>query len=147
MGNTQKLEWEQVGKVGRGPLRSWENLFRARYNHGWLLRYLFYGGRDKSGSSLVWIPDPEHTWELSTKEAPSEIISSTRTPNHYEVIRCFDIEPGSVLAVAAGTRNMFWTDVEFVPQDTRKPEPEHFELDDIPFNFGTSGESSDEIDF
>lgn len=147
MGNTKKLEWEQVGRVSRGPMMFWETLYRARCNHGWLLRYLFFGGRDKSGSSLTWIPDPEGEWTLSSKKAPSEIISSTRTPNDYEVIRRFDIEPGSVLTLAAGTRNMFWTDVVFVPKGKHQPESEYVEIGDGSYVLGSWGENLDDLDF
>jgi hypothetical protein len=107
------LKWEYLARIDRGPLQPSEKLNRARFGNGWLVKYEFAGGSHKSGCSLVYVDDPQGLWIREVK-MQSKIINSQQHPSQFLVIRQFDAQPGSFLALAAGTRSMFWTQLLFV---------------------------------
>ncbi len=108
------LKWEPLARIDRGPLKPYEKLNRARFGNGWLVKYEFVGGSQKSGCSLAYVDDPQSLW-ICEEKMQSKVINSQQHPSQYLVIRQFDTQPGSFLAIAAGTRMMFWTQLLFVP--------------------------------
>ncbi|SDB43421.1 hypothetical protein SAMN05660653_02101 [Desulfonatronum thiosulfatophilum] len=111
----QVLKWEVLAHINRGPMASYEKLHRARFGNGWLVKYEFVGGRAKSGCFLVYVDDPRNEWVRGEEKLKSNIINYQHFPSQFLVIRQFEAHPGSFLTVAAGTRQMFWTQLLFVP--------------------------------
>jgi hypothetical protein len=112
--NRKMLKWAPLARVDRGPLSPYEKLKRARFNNGWLVKYEFVGGNQKSGCSLAYVEDPQSLW-ICEEKMQSKVINYQQHPSQFLVIRQFDAQPGIFLAMAAGTRMMFWTQLLFVP--------------------------------
>lgn len=109
------LRWEIISCVDRGVLSPFEKLNRARFGHGWLVKYEYYGGSLKSGSALTYVEDPEELWKKEASKLKSKIINKQSNPNQFMVIRCFEASPGNFLAMVGGTKECFWSQLLFVP--------------------------------
>jgi hypothetical protein len=115
-GKKKKLKWEFLVKIDHGSMRPYEKLNRARFGNGWLVKYEFIGGSDKSGCSLAYVDDPQGLW-VQDEKMRSKIINSQQYSSHFLVIRQFDAQLGSFVAVATGSSLTFLTQLLFVPSD------------------------------
>lgn len=77
----EKMNWETIHSFVSHPLGSRERTSRARVPTGWLVKYVYRGGPDRSAPALTFIPDVEGTWVISNESARWEEVQVTRTPN------------------------------------------------------------------
>lgn len=82
-GKFWNLVWSNRQK-GSYLLSNYETTHIKSLPNGWLLRHRFMGGKYFTRSSIIFVPDPAHTWEADHIEVQWERIYSRKTPNHVE---------------------------------------------------------------
>jgi len=89
-----KFNWETIHSFMSHPLGSKERTSRVRVPTGWLVKYVYKGGPDKSTHAVAFVSDPEGTWTTSKESAQWEEVQVKRTPNGAEQIWRWKIPGG-----------------------------------------------------
>ena len=75
------MKWEPVTASRMKFMAPYQKTHRAKVVGGWLLRHIYHGPRGQSAHAIVFLPDPEHGWQISEQRIEWELIESRKTPN------------------------------------------------------------------
>lgn len=110
-----KFLWERIDSVVPHPLGPGDSTFRSRILSGWLVKYVYRGGPDRSAHAIAYVPDAEGKWEVSEKCPKWEKVHFKRTPNGDAKTLRWKVPSGWLIRDGCYVEGHLSMAMEFVP--------------------------------